>query len=107
MRLGWRCAAKLPLGFLVIRHLGEVESEVLNLAVRAESRRQGIARSLLKHALSRHDHDPDRTWYLEVRESNLPALQLYASLGFELAGRRPNYYNDPAETAIVMRKQSC
>ena len=90
------------LGFLVIRHVDSRESEVLNLAVRAASRRQGIARSLLEHVLS----STDRTWYLEVRESNQPAIQLYASLGFVLAGRRTNYYNDPIEAAIVMRRQS-
>lgn len=95
-----------PLGFLVIRHVGDTESEVLNLAVSAGSRRQGIARSLLKHVLSQPYSDPDRIWYLEVRESNLPAIQLYSSLGFELAGRRANYYNSPTEAAIVMRKQS-
>ena len=42
---------------------------------------------------------------LEVRASNRPALSFYRSLGFEETGRRPRYYLDPAEDAILMRLQ--
>ena len=42
-------------------------------------------------------------WFLEVRASNAAAIQLYESAGFHRAGRRPDYYADPAEDAIVMR----
>jgi ribosomal-protein-alanine N-acetyltransferase len=43
------------------------------------------------------------TWFLEVRESNSAAINLYKTLGFLTAGRRENYYHDPQEAAIVMR----
>jgi ribosomal-protein-alanine N-acetyltransferase len=46
-------------------------------------------------------------WYLEVRTSNEAARNLYAKLGFEEIGTRPNYYQDTGETAVVMRLQSC
>ena len=41
--------------------------------------------------------------YLEVRESNVAARELYRSAGFEEIGRCAEYYTEPAETAIVMK----
>jgi ribosomal protein S18 acetylase RimI-like enzyme len=91
------------LGFVVSRQTGSGEREILNLGVARNSRRQGIATKLLKHEF--------RMWpgafFLEVRESNLGAQSLYRKLGFVEIGRRPNYYDHPSETAIVMRFQSC
>jgi ribosomal protein S18 acetylase RimI-like enzyme len=46
-------------------------------------------------------------WFLEVRESNVVARNLYSRLGFEEVGRRPHYYQDTGETAVVMRRQKC
>lgn len=86
-------------GFLVSRETGPGEREILNLAVDPERRRRGIARNLLRDEFSRHR----ATWFLEVRESNQAALNLYRSMGFEAAGRRPDYYLSPPEAAIVMR----
>ena len=42
--------------------------------------------------------------YLEVRPSNLPAIELYQKLGFNEIGRRPKYYTDSKEDAVVMMK---
>lgn len=42
---------------------------------------------------------------LEVRDSNLPAIALYASLGFEQIGLRKNYYQHPKEDARILRKE--
>ena len=42
-------------------------------------------------------------WFLEVRESNDAAINLYKTLGFAATGRRENYYSEPPEAAIVMR----
>jgi ribosomal protein S18 acetylase RimI-like enzyme len=82
-------------GFLVSRDiLGEVE--VLNLATAPEARRQGVATALL----SAIDGDDI---VLEVRESNHTARKLYEKLGFILVGTRPEYYDDPVETALVLR----
>jgi ribosomal-protein-alanine N-acetyltransferase len=72
------------------------EVEVLNLAVDPAFRRQGIGTRLLLSIASRHV-------FLEVRESNEGALRLYRKLGFQEVGRREKYYDDPEETAIVMR----
>jgi ribosomal-protein-alanine acetyltransferase len=85
-------------GFLTVRETAPGEREILNLAVAPGQRRHGIARRLLQEAMR-----VGGAWYLEVRESNAAAIGLYASAGFKVAGRRPGYYHDPEEAAIVMR----
>jgi len=45
-------------------------------------------------------------WFLEVRESNIAALNLYKACGFQEAGRRNSYYHDPTESGIVMKLNS-
>jgi [ribosomal protein S18]-alanine N-acetyltransferase len=94
-------------GFLVSRELignenGDGEREILNLAVDAAWRRNGIAKALLQQELRRGG-----SFFLEVRESNLPARRLYKSVGFEIAGKRTQYYSNPVETAIVMKVKEC
>ena len=78
------------------------EHEILNLAVLTSHRGLGIARALLEDELNRGG-----LFYLEVRESNSPAIRLYQKLGFAEVGRRANYYESPREHAIVMRLQRC
>ena len=90
-------------GFLVSRQTGPGEREILNLAVEPSERRKGIARRLLEEVLAVHQG----VWFLEVRESNTAALNLYKRFGFQPAGRREDYYRAPPETAIVMSFFSC
>ncbi len=85
-------------GFLVSRETTPGEREILNLVVDPAQRRRGIGKKLLKNEVSRGRGN----WFLEVRESNHPAIKLYKSIGFRATGRRPEYYLDPPETAIVM-----
>jgi len=89
--------------FLAYRTLAEGEREILNLAVAPEFRRKGIARRLWNVFL---EHFRGSV-FLEVRESNLAALNLYVSLGFQGLGRRPGYYENPPEAAVVMKFHSC
>jgi ribosomal-protein-alanine acetyltransferase len=89
-------------GFLVSRRIDEGEREILNVAVHPEMRRTGIASELIRAEVRRCPG----THFLEVRESNGPARQLYRRLGFEEAGSRPDYYDTPPESAIVMRIHS-
>jgi ribosomal-protein-alanine N-acetyltransferase len=86
-------------GFLVSRQTAPGEREILNLAVDPAARRKGVALRLLESELERREG----SWFLEVRESNAPAIALYESLGFRRVGVRKNYYNDPLEEGIVMR----
>jgi len=91
-------------GFLVSRQIFEgsttepPEREILNLAVDPRYRREGIATMLIRQEFSKK-----ALFTLEVRESNLAARTLYERLGFVEISRRLEYYNNPAETAIVMR----
>lgn len=80
----------------------EEESELWNVAVLQSHRRQGIARALLREGCRRLADSGVRRVLLEVRESNLPAVELYYSLGFELLGRRKEYYLNPKEDALVL-----
>jgi ribosomal protein S18 acetylase RimI-like enzyme len=86
-------------GFLVSREVAPCERELLYIAVDSAHRRQGIASGLLEHTTKGFPG----AWFLEVRESNIAAVSLYESAGFEAVGHRPEYYRDPVEAAIVMR----
>jgi ribosomal-protein-alanine N-acetyltransferase len=90
-------------GFLVSRALVEGETELLNLAVAPEFRRQGVARKLVESLLA----ESPGVVYLEVRESNRAARQFYNHLGFQEVSSRPGYYRAPSEAAIVMKFHSC
>jgi ribosomal-protein-alanine N-acetyltransferase len=87
-------------GFVVARETTPDEVEILNLAVAPAYRRQRIGIRLMNHLLAASAS----SFFLEVRESNTAARTLYEKLGFHEAGRRRNYYHDPQETAIVMRR---
>src|SRR5215475_3364363 len=78
-------------GFVASRAIAADEFEILNVAVHPAFRRRGVAKGLVQDAIL----GTRGAWFLEVRESNLGAIALYRSLGFESAGRRENYYNDP------------
>lgn len=80
------------------------EVEVLNLAVRPEHRRRGLARRLLSIMLQATAKMGIVRAVLEVRTSNAPAIALYSSLGFIEVGRRPRYYPDTNEDAIIMAR---
>ena len=80
------------------------EADVMNVAVRPEYRRRGIG-EILVEALTTHLRNIDcESLTLEVRASNAPAIALYEKLGFQQVGRRPNYYRDPKEDALILRK---
>lgn len=79
------------------------EVRINNLAVREGSRRQGHGKALLRHLMGLGRRLGCKTATLEVRPSNLPALSLYARLGFMEVNRRKNYYTDTHEDALVMR----
>jgi len=86
-------------GIAVGRVVAPDESEVLNVAVDRGHRRRGIAEHLLGELLLFFSG----TCFLEVRESNAAAQQLYKKMGFIEVGKRSRYYDNPQEDAIVMR----
>lgn len=76
-------------------------AHVRNLAVDPRFRRRGLGRRLLRASLDPYRQSGLDWARLEVRESNTPAIELYADAGFESIERRPEYYRD-GETAVVM-----
>ena len=88
-------------GFLVARRIAG-ELEILNLAVRPDARRRGIGNALIQFAFAWGKQIDAKNAYLEVRASNLIALEFYKRHQFQETGRRPLYYSNPVEDALVL-----
>jgi len=86
------------LGFILFYNIAP-EIQILNIAVRESARNQNIGSLLLKKALT-CEHINLVT--LEVRESNLAAINLYKKFGFKTDSIRKNYYRQPRENAVLM-----
>jgi ribosomal-protein-alanine N-acetyltransferase len=80
------------------------EGELANLAVAPDARRQGIGKALLDAMFVDAAGRGTSQVFLEVRESNVAARQLYATRGFEEVGRRQRYYRSPVEDALILRR---
>ncbi len=78
------------------------EAHIATIATHPEFRRRGVASKLLIHALEYMRSEGAVTSVLEVRVSNAAALEMYRKFGFEESGRRPRYYKDNSEDAILM-----
>ena len=79
------------------------ESDITNIAVMDEYRRMGIACELLQQMFKLLSQKGVSTVFLEVRQSNFAAQNLYNSVGFESVGIRKQFYQKPVEDAIVMK----
>ena len=80
------------------------EGYITDVAVFPERRRCGVGSALLREMERRGRRLGLRFLTLEVRPSNLAAVRLYCSLGYEETGRRRNFYTDPREDALLMTK---
>ena len=81
------------------------ESDMMNVAVHPDHRRKGIAEALVNTLVENLKRMGSRCLTLEVRASNAPAIALYEKLGFVVVGRRKNYYRNPREDALILRKE--
>jgi [ribosomal protein S18]-alanine N-acetyltransferase len=89
-------------GFLVARQiLGDLE--ILNFAVRPDARRRGTGTELLRRSFAWGKSFGAASALLEVRAANLAALHFYQHHGFEVIGRRKQYYVAPIDDALVLR----
>lgn len=79
------------------------EADITSLAVAPEYRRRGLAEGLIRAFEDSLPGYP-RDIFLEVRESNAPAIALYEKCGFKRLSVRKNFYSSPDEDAVVMRK---
>lgn len=84
------------------------EAQVLNVSVVPDSRRAGLGRTLVRKLLDVAAAARAEQCFLEVRVSNLAAIALYQSEGFEAVARREGYYpatsRSPREDALVLRR---
>lgn len=81
------------------------ETDMMNVAVHPSHRRKGIAEKLILALVEELKGMESRCLTLEVRASNVPAISLYEKLDFSEIGRRKNYYRNPKEDALIMRKE--
>ena len=81
------------------------ESDMMNVAVHPDYRRQGIGQALVTALVETLKEWGSHCLTLEVRASNVPAIGLYQKMGFMEAGRRRNYYRNPKEDALILRKE--
>jgi ribosomal-protein-alanine N-acetyltransferase len=91
-------------GYLVCSRYDTVW-HVMNVAVDDRLLREGIASTLLDHLFAAADA-PGEQYTLEVRPSNMPAIELYERFGFRAAGKRRGYYHDNREDAVIMWRRS-
>lgn len=88
-------------GYLAFEQIAD-EGSIIEVAVHPDCRRQGIAKRLIESASDASEGLSEV--FLEVRESNMPAVALYEGLGFERIALRRDYYDAPKENAVIMRK---
>ncbi|MGE5380135.1 MAG: ribosomal protein S18-alanine N-acetyltransferase [Methylocystaceae bacterium] len=81
------------------------DAHITNVAVDPESRRQGLGREIMEALIARAREKGAERIYLEVRPSNLAAINLYRSFGFLPAGVRRGYYTDNNEDALLLIKK--
>ena len=81
------------------------ETDMMNVAVHPDCRGQGIATGLIVGLIGALQRRGSRSLTLEVRASNAPAISLYEKLGFLQVGLRKNYYRNPKEDALILRKE--
>jgi len=81
------------------------ELHINTLAVSPAHRRHGVATFLLAQVMAEAKTDGARKATLEVRESNTAALELYGRLGFRISARRPKYYSNPPEDALILWRE--
>ena len=81
------------------------ESDMMNVAVHPDYRKQGIATALILGLVEELRKKGSHCLTLEVRASNENAISVYRKLEFQEVGRRKNYYRNPREDALILRKE--
>lgn len=77
--------------------------EILNIAVLPSYQRQEVGGGLFTEFLNSLSGEIEKVW-LEVREGNSIAINFYEKFGFQVVGKRNNFYNNPTENALLMQK---
>jgi len=91
------------IAYLCMREIAD-EVHILKIAVKSVYRHKGLGFHLLNGCLKFAAQNRIKTAFLEVRPSNVSGLFLYRKVGFQIIGKRPKYYMDTGEDAIIMTK---
>lgn len=89
---------------LLSGYFAEGEGDITSVAVDGNFRRMGLAQKLIAEFEKILPENTENI-FLEVRESNAPAINLYTKCGFEKLSLRKNFYSNPRENAVVMVKK--
>ena len=81
------------------------ETDMMNIAIHPDYRKRGVAIMLIEALILHLTQQGSHSLMLEVRSSNEPAKSLYSKMGFETVGIRRNYYRNPREDAMILRKE--
>ena len=81
------------------------ETDMMNVAVHPGYRKRGIATGLIVSLVGELRKMGSHCLTLEVRASNESAIRVYRTLDFQEVGRRKNYYRNPREDALILRKE--
>ncbi len=108
LRVGYVCRVITLAGRIIgygVMSVGAGEAHVLNLCIGEPHRCHGLGRRMLGYLLERGRAAGMSEAFLEVRPSNIPAIRLYQSVGFEQVGMRRGYYQAVGgrEDAAVLR----
>lgn len=87
---------------VIIAHVLQQEAELYFIYVIDRMRRNGISRELMTRFLSYCGEKRVERVFLEVRESNYSAIDLYRSFGFRICDRRKRYYSDSEDAFVMM-----
>lgn len=105
-RKGWGILyGQVLVGFIWVSMVPP-EAEILNIAIEPSFQGKGLGKQLIRNTLLEMNHLGILKVFLEVRETNVTALELYRSLGFKKTGVRKHYYLDlktkKQEDAVLM-----
>ena len=108
MQKAYHCFAALVGGKVIgyiLYSLVVDEADLANIAVDAHLRRCGVGELLMDKMFDHLRTAGGGKIFLEVRPSNTDAQAFYQRLGFLKVGRRPGYYHDSGEDALVFMKE--
>lgn len=90
-----------PIGYIILYSVAD-EAHILNIAIHPGFRGKGCASSLIEHVIGCCKKRGVHQFFLEVREGNVAAINLYRRFGFEKIGKRKKYYTETNEDALIM-----
>lgn len=105
-----RITAAKPIGFILYRTVLD-EAEIITIATSPSARRSGIGYKLLEASIRKLQFARVKKYFLEVDETNQPAIKLYKRYAFQTVGKREGYYasstvgDEKRPTALVMERQ--